>query len=72
MRGIVTTNYDRVLDPLLPPYAYRLTNSLEKLKQVSTAVGSGNIFILKLHGDIDDGLDPGSLLVKLIRMFGFC
>ncbi|MBI2848542.1 MAG: SIR2 family protein [Chloroflexi bacterium] len=62
-RGIVTTNYDRVLDPILPPQQYRLTNSLEKLKQVPTAVASGHGFLLKLHGDIDDGLDPSDPLV---------
>ena len=57
-RGIVTTNYDRVLDPSLSPQHYRLTNSLEKLKQVPTALASNHGFLLKLHGDIDDGLDP--------------
>ncbi|MBM2832225.1 MAG: hypothetical protein HW414_1277, partial [Dehalococcoidia bacterium] len=63
LRGVVTTNYDRVLDSYLPSNVWRLTNSLEKLKQVSTAVGSRYPFLLKLHGDIDDGLDPSDRLV---------
>jgi len=61
--GIVTTNYDHVLDSIGPQHAARLTNSLEKLKQVSTAVGYRNRFLLRIHGDIDDGLDPSDPLV---------
>ncbi|MBI4303078.1 MAG: SIR2 family protein [Chloroflexi bacterium] len=62
-RGIVTTNYDRVLDPALSSQQYRLTNSLEKLKQVPIALASKHGFVLKLHGDIDDGLDPADSAV---------
>lgn len=61
--GIITTNYDRVVETCLLSDSYRLNNSLEKLALVSTAVSSGRQFVLKLHGDIDDELDPADPLV---------
>ena len=61
--GVVTTNYDRVLDAYLPPDLYRLNNSIEKLAYVPTAVASHYTFLLKLHGDIDDELGPEDPLV---------
>jgi len=61
--GVVTTNYDRVIDACLPPNSYRLNNSMEKLALVPTAVASNYAFLLKLHGDIDDVLGPEDPLV---------
>jgi len=61
--GVVTTNYDRVIDACLPTNSYRLNNSLEKLALVPTAVASHYTFLLKLHGDIDDELGPDDPLV---------
>jgi len=58
LHGAVTTNYDRVLDSVVSPNSYRLTNSLDKLKLVPTAVRHPGQFLLKLHGDIDDELGP--------------
>lgn len=67
--GVITTNYDRVLDSCLDPGLYRLNNSFEGLALVNTAVGSGRPFLLKLHGDIDNELDPTDPLVA--KGFGF-
>ena len=61
--GVVTTNFDRVLDAYLPTNLYRLNNSMDKLAQVPTAVASHYTFLLKLHGDIDDELSPDDPLV---------
>jgi len=63
VRGAVTTNYDRVLDGVFPADSYRLSNSRAHLKVVPTAVASGAKFLLKIHGDIDDQLDPSDPLV---------
>jgi hypothetical protein len=58
LHGVVTTNYDRLLDSVVSPQSYRLTNSLDNLELVPTAVSYGGQFLLKLHGDIDDELEP--------------
>lgn len=65
VKGFVTTNYDRLLDGVIGTNAYRLTNSLEKLKLVPTAVTQPETqFLLKLHGDIDDELPPDDIEVS--------
>ena len=57
-RGVVTTNFDREVERLVGTAAYRLNNSEASLKLVPWAVGSSSPFIWKLHGDLDDLLDP--------------
>lgn len=58
-RGIITTNFDRVTERLVEDHSWRLDNSESGLSLVSAAVGSGRPFIWKLHGDVDNALDPG-------------
>ena len=62
LRGVVTTNYDRVVNTIVPGDSYVLTNSLGDLKIVPTAV-STSTFLLKLHGDLDNELGPLDPLV---------
>jgi len=62
-RGMVTTNYDRILDATIPAESYHLRNSQADLKIVPTAVASPSGFLIKVHGDIDDQLDPSDPLV---------
>ena len=57
LRGVITTNFDRETERLVPPTAYRLSNSEATLKLVTTAIGGGVPFVWKLHGDIDDELE---------------
>ncbi|MCX5720602.1 MAG: SIR2 family protein [Nitrospirae bacterium] len=59
LRGYITTNYDRLLEDICGSTSYHLTNSLEKLSLIPTALGSHDVqFVLKLHGDIDDMSPP--------------
>lgn len=58
VRGVVTTNFDREVERVLGMNAYRLSNSEAALKLVQTAVGGAVPFVWKIHGDIDDELDP--------------
>lgn len=56
-RGVITTNFDRETERLLPATAYRISNSEATLKLVVTAIGGGIPFVWKIHGDVDDELD---------------
>lgn len=63
-RGFVTTNYDRLLDAILKPNAWRLSNSVADLKTLESAAGFNQAqFLLKLHGDLDHLLPPDDLEV---------
>ncbi len=57
-KGLVTTNFDHVVDAAIRANGYRLSNSQTHLKTVTTAVGSKSSFLWKPHGDMDDVLDP--------------
>lgn len=64
--GIITTNYDRLMDKVVSDNAFRLTNSTEKLKSVANAINTSIInpnlqLLLKLHGDIDDLCSPNEI-----------
>jgi hypothetical protein len=58
LKGIVTTNFDRVTDLALGNGCYRIFNDLSSLKLLTTAVGSPGQYLWKLHGDVDLALDP--------------
>jgi hypothetical protein len=57
LRGVIITNFDRETERLVPPTAYRISNSEATLKLVTAAIGGGIPFVWKLHGDIDDELE---------------
>lgn len=58
VRGVVTTNFDRVTEGLVGPAAYRLDNSEASMKLVTAAAGGRGPFVWRIHGDIDNELDP--------------
>ncbi len=61
--GVVTTNFDRVVERIIVADARRLKNSLLDLGKVPRDVVEGH-FLIKLHGDIDDYLDPIDTAVR--------
>lgn len=63
LRGAITTNYDRLLERALPENLRRLNNSQGHLKLMAAAVASDNAILFKVHGDLDDALDPSDPLV---------
>ncbi len=58
LKGLVTTNFDRVSELALGNDCYRISNDLASLKLLTTAVGSPGQYLWKLHGDVDLALDP--------------
>ena len=59
IRGYLTTNYDHLLEQVVTPDSFRLSNSMPDFKQLSLIVTQLNKqFLLKLHGDIDNMLPP--------------
>jgi len=64
LKGYLTTNYDHLLEAIIAPDAFRLSNSLPDLKQMSfIATKLDRQFILKLHGDMNHMLPPDDDLV---------
>jgi len=63
LRGAITTNYDRLLEPIFGPDLFHLNNALSRLSLAPIAVNSPSPFLFKVHGDIDDEHEAGSRFV---------
>jgi len=64
-RGIITTNYDKVIETALEgPDLWSLTNSEDDLKNIDHVIGSNVPFIIKIHGDIDNISGPEEETVR--------
>jgi hypothetical protein len=64
-KGIITTNYDKVVETIIDKYdIWRMNNSEEDFKNIDHVIGCNVPFAMKIHGDIDNISGPEEETVR--------